>query len=314
MKKIYVIHENDEWTIHLEKRLQQLELPYELWHLAKGHFDLTSPPPEGVFYSRMSASAHTRDHRFAPEYAQMILGWLEHYERKVFNGQAALKLELSKVHQYLVLSKAGIRTPKTIAANGKADIIEAAKKLGAESFITKHNRAGKGLGVQLFHSIEALESYVNSAAFEEPVDGITLIQQYIKSPESFITRAEFIGGKFFYAVQVDTTNGFELCPADVCQISDLMCPVGEQPADIRPKFRVIDEEEIDSMQIAQYEKFLAENGIAVAGIEFISDADGTVYTYDINTNTNYNSDAEALAERFAMLELATFLDTELNKL
>ena len=69
----------------------------------------------------------------------------------------------------------------------------------------------------MFYSLEALEEYVNSERFEEPVDGITLVQQYIKSPEQFITRAEFVGGKYMYSVRVDTSEGFELCPADACQ-------------------------------------------------------------------------------------------------
>jgi hypothetical protein len=29
MGKIYVIHENSEWTVHLTKRLDELQLPYE---------------------------------------------------------------------------------------------------------------------------------------------------------------------------------------------------------------------------------------------------------------------------------------------
>ena len=57
---------------------------------------------------------------------------------------------------------------------------------------------------------------------------------------------------------------------------------------------------------------LANNGINVAGIEFIQDEDGTLYTYDINTNTNYNSDAEAEAGQYGMLELAKFLGRELE--
>ena len=80
--------------------------------------------------------------------------------------------------------------------------------------------------MQLFHSVEALKEYVYGPTFDEPVDGITLIQEYIKSPEQYITRCEFIGGKFLYAVQVDTSGGFELCPADACNIGDLFCPVG----------------------------------------------------------------------------------------
>ena len=82
--------------------------------------------------------------------------WLGFHGRTVFNGTKALTLELSKINQYLALEKAGIRTPKTIGAVGKEQIMKAAEKLDRGSFITKHNRAGKGLGVQLFHSIDAL--------------------------------------------------------------------------------------------------------------------------------------------------------------
>ena len=70
------------------------------------------------------------------------------------------------------------------------------------------------------------------------VDGITLIQEYIQSPDSYITRAEFIGGKYLYAVRVDTSKDSSLCPADACQIGDAFCPVGEEPA---MKFEIIED-------------------------------------------------------------------------
>jgi hypothetical protein len=310
MSKIYIIHENSEWTVHLTNRLQELQLSYEEWHLHEGLIDLSDIPPEGIFYSRMSASSHTRGHRFAPELADNVFAWLEQHDRKVFNGSSALRYELSKVKQYAALTNAGIKTPKTIAAVGKEQILQAAAKLGAESFITKHNRAGKGLGVQLFHSLDALKQYVNGPAFDEPVDGITLIQEYIKSPDQYITRCEFIGGKFFYAVQVDTSGGFELCPADACNIGDLFCPVGEQVEE-KPKFQII--EGFDEPIIAQYESFLKANNISVAGIEFIKNDAGELFTYDINTNTNYNSEAEKAAGKYGMQQLAKFLESELAK-
>ncbi|GIO20199.1 glutathione synthase [Oceanobacillus oncorhynchi subsp. incaldanensis] len=311
MSKIYILHENDDWTVHLTNRLEELNLPYETWHLDKGMVDLTAEPPEGVFYNRMSASSHTRDHRFAPELAGGILSWLEMHNRTVFNGSQALQLEISKINQYTALEKNGIKTPKTIGAVGRDQIIEAAKKIGESSFITKHNRAGKGLGVQLFHSIDALEAYVNSPEFEEPVDGITLIQQYIQSPEPFIIRAEFVGGKLIYAVKVDTTEGFELCPADACRIGDAFCLVGEEE-ESPPMFEIM-EEGMDTEQIARYENFLKNSGIDVAGIEFIRDINGEIYTYDVNTNTNYNSEAEEKVNKYGMLELARFLGNALEK-
>lgn len=48
MTKIHILHENQEWTDHLIKRLEELELPYEQWHLDEGQVPLDEVPPEGV--------------------------------------------------------------------------------------------------------------------------------------------------------------------------------------------------------------------------------------------------------------------------
>ncbi|MFT4632148.1 MAG: hypothetical protein ACJARY_001031 [Candidatus Azotimanducaceae bacterium] len=306
MGKIFVLHENNEWTIHLQKRLDELHLPYELWHLDEGLIDLSIEPPQGVFYNRISASSHTRNHRFAPEFTEAVIAWLERHGRTVINGTRALRLEVSKVNQYTALNIAGIATPRTLVAVGKPHIIAAAQRLNTPSFITKHNRAGKGQGVYLFHSIEELQNYVDGPNFDEPVDGITLVQQYIQSPEPFIIRHEFIGGKFLYAVKVDTSAGFELCPADACSIEDMFCPTGE----LKTKFEVLTNYRPEF--IGRYEAFLQQNNIQIAGIEAIQDAQGNSYAYDVNTNTNYNSDAEAQANQFAMLEIAKYLEKQLT--
>lgn len=307
MEKIHIIHENSEWTAPLVKHLEALGLPYEDWFIEHGTLDLTEVPPEGVFYNRMSASSHTRNHRYSAEYTAAILSWLEAHGRRVINTSRALQLEVSKVAQYTSLEAHGIRTPKTIAAVGKDAILEAAHKFDGP-FITKHNRGGKGLGVQLFQSITALESYVNGPDFEIPVDGITLIQEYIQASEPYITRCEFIGGRFIYAVQVDTSKGFQLCPADACQIGDAFCPVGE--SEEKPKFRIIPG--FGSPILDKYAKFLETNRIHIAGIEFITDTKGQIYTYDVNTNTNYNSDAEEAAGVFGMRTIAKYLGEQLK--
>ncbi|GAA0594470.1 hypothetical protein GCM10009001_08230 [Virgibacillus siamensis] len=100
------------------------------------------------------------------------------FDRKLDNWL----LDVSKVLQYLELEKYGIRTPRTVAAVGKDEMLQAAEKFNGKKFITKHNRAGKGLGVQLFNSMDALNSYIKGDSFEESVDGITLLQGYIESP------------------------------------------------------------------------------------------------------------------------------------
>ncbi len=303
MPKIYVIHENQEWTEPLKIQLRALGLPFEEWYLNSGQLDLSTPPPLGVFYNRMSASSHTRNHRFAVEHTAAVLSWLEGHGRRVINSSRALQLEISKVAQYAALNSHGIRTPRTVAAVGRNEIIAAAQSFN-EPFITKHNRGGKGLGVRLFQQSDALQIYVDGPEFESPIDGITLVQQYIASPQPYITRCEFVGGQFLYAVRVDTSDGFLLCPADECQTEDAF----GLPASTS-KFHIV--KDFDHPILERYRRFLADNETHIAGIEFVLDKDGEPYTYDINTNTNYNPSAEAAAGVSGMRSIAEYLGDEL---
>lgn len=304
MPKIYVIHENDEWTRPLDAELRNLGLPFEEWHLDRGQLDLSAPPPPGVFYNRMSASSHTRGHRYAAEYTAAVLSWLESHGRRVVNASRALQLEMSKVAQYAALDAHGIRTPRTVAAVGREEIRSAARGFDGP-FITKHNRGGKGLGVRLFQDIDALRAYVDGPGFEAPIDGIMLLQQYIEAPQPYVTRCEFIGGEFLYAVRADTSGGFLLCPADECKPEQAYSPTAS-------RFRIV--KDFDHPILARYRAFLDSNDIHVAGIEFILDKDRNLYTYDVNTNTNYNAFAEAEAGISGMRRIAEYLGDQLAEI
>ena len=320
MAQIYVIHENNAWVEPLRAAFDELSLPFQEWFLDSGVIDLAAVPPQGVFYNRMSASSHTRDHRWGPEYTASVLAWLERHGRRVVNNSQALRLEISKVAQYAALNEAGVRTPRTVAAVGRGEIVRASR-LFEPPFITKHNRAGKGLGVRLFREREALARYVQGDQFEPSVDGITLVQEYIEAPEPFITRVEFVGGLLLYAVRVDASRGFELCPADACQVEDMFCPTGDEGAsslsDI-PRFQIIagfgtdGGDEFVVRLVEQYKKVLSLHGIEIAGVEFVVDSQGIPYTYDINTNTNYNEEAEAVAGMRGMHAVAAYLGGELE--
>jgi len=191
-------------------------------------------------------------------------------------------------------------------------LVEAARqRFGGGPFILKPNRGGKGLGVRLFNSPDALPDFIDGSDYDAPIDGLHLLQQYVRAPIPLITRAEFIGGRFMYAVEVATSDGFEPCPADVCAVGDAFCTADPGVGQPRAKFTIIDG--IDPALKDRYEAFLAANDVGVAGIEFISDAAGTAYTYDVNTNTNYNPDAEARAGRSGIDTLAQYLGAELAR-
>ena len=176
MTKIHILHENDEWTAPLCAALDELGLPYEAWFLDQGELDLATAPPAGVFYNRMSASSHTRDHRYAAELTAGVLAWLAGHGRRVVNGPPALDLEISKARQYAALEAAGIRTPRTVLVAGSNRRAAAAREhFAGEPVILKPNRGGKGLGVRLFHTDAALADYLEGPDYEPPVDGLQLL-------------------------------------------------------------------------------------------------------------------------------------------
>jgi len=318
---VYIIHENDAWIPPFRKAFDELNLPYIEWNLSESHsYSLNNPPdPNSIYFNRISPSSHTRNHRYSCEITSQVLDYLSLYNSRIINDQRALSLELSKVKQYAHLTKAGIRVPKT-AFVGNAPIlnkesnykefIEKMKSTARDNFynestkewtpfISKHNRAGKGLGVHLFFDDKQLGETLLSLLIENPnvedlsVDGIYLLQEYIKSPNHVINRAEFIGYKMMYVIEVDTRQGFQLCPSDACRLGDAKL-VKQSADEIKHGFNVRSKDSLNEKEVEvinKLENFLKNHDIEVAGIEYVSDGND-VYVYDVNCNTNYNVAAE----------------------
>ncbi len=166
--------------------------------------------------------------------------------------------------------------------------------------------------------MEALSDAVEADALPATVDDVWLAQEKIETNDDFITRMEFVGGKLLYALRIYSGGSFELCPADVCE-TDLQgfCPANSNiPAPVEntdgPRFEV--QHDHDRVLAHRLESFLAQQGIEIAGVEFIRRPDGTPVIYDINTNTNYNSAAENAAGTpvGGMARIAEFLSAELD--
>ncbi len=284
--KAWILYENDAWLAPLTSALDAAGVPFELVFVDGGAIDLSVEPPEGVFINRMSPSSHTRGHQGGVQFMREYLTYLESWGRRVINGSKAFELEVSKVKQDIALRKHGLKTPRTIGVIGREHLIAKAKSMPAP-FITKHNQGGKGLGIRLFKSHDGFEDYVNNELEDDP-GGVFLLQEYIQPPEPFITRVEIVDGVFQYAIASNTEDGFQLCPAQVCQINDEFCPVGTNS-----KFRLRDEVTANDDVVKRLVALMKDFELDVAGIEFVEDADGNRFVYDINGTTNYNADVEA---------------------
>ncbi len=303
--EIHIIHENDAWVEPLRAELRSRSLPFKEWFVDHLAIDLDAAPPQGVFYNRMSASSHTRDHRHAWEATRGLMAWLEAHGRRVINNRVATGLEVSKVEQTIALQRHGLLVPRSMAATGVEALREAAARWDGP-FILKPNRGGKGTGVRLIRDASDLGQVM--AVFDEyTLDGTVILQEYVQPADGRVLRLEFVGGRHLYTVSIDAGGGFELCPADGCQVGNAFCP-----ADGRAQFEVLDHHH--PVELKRCLDFLKASGMEVAAMEAAPDADGRLKFYDVNINTNYNAAAEkrASTDHTGMGAIAEFLGRELE--
>jgi glutathione synthase/RimK-type ligase-like ATP-grasp enzyme len=298
--KIHALHENPEWFRPFAAAFDAAGLDWEEWLLIEGTIDLDAAPPEGIFWSRLSGSSHTRGHAWSKDYTRAVMDWLQAHGRRVVNGRWVVEMEVSKVRQLAALKAFGIDVPRTVAVIGTDDLVATAAGFPTP-FITKHNQGGKGLGVRRCDDLTAFEAYATSDAFEEPVDGITLLQEYVQPANGTITRVETVGYDVVYAITADAARGgFQLCPADACELDE-----HGRPTPAASLFALRDG--FDHPIIEQILGFARRYELEVAGFELIESADGRLVVYDVNTNTNYNPDVEAVAPKSGPAEIARYL-------
>lgn len=301
---LHVLYENPAWLPPLVEGFTDEGFEVRLVELDEGLVDPAQTPAEGIWINRISPSSHTREHRGSVALAREVLFWLEAHGRTVINGSAAFELEMSKLRQDIVLRKHGIRTPRTVLANSTEALLTAAASFEGP-FITKHNQGGKGLGIRRMRSVNDLDQWLADPGFDPGPDGKIILQEYIEAPEPFITRVEIVGDRFLFAMRSRTTEGFELCPSDACQLPT-------QPADVCPadsagsKFSPSPLTADDPL-VKRFITLMAAEGIDVAGIEFIEDAAGRRYTYDINGTTNYSGVLAKQTGIHGMHELARWV-------
>lgn len=304
-----IIYENPDWLPFFETALKEVNIPYRLNFIDTHEWNPATLPDPILYLNRVSPSSHTRGHFHAVTKGRDYLANLSHHHSAVINPLNTLHYEMSKLAQYQLLQKYGLRTPKTVSHTDRNQLLETAKKLPFP-LMTKHNCSGKGLGIKLFDAYGALENYLHSEDYIPSPDGILLLQEYIQPKGNHITRVEVVDGKLLYALHSSTAQGFELCPADACSLerrglSQAVCEVGGSLFSYIPDF--------DHEVLEPYLTLASENHFDLVGIEFVEDEQGVAYTYDINATTNYSPDVEKASGQKAKKAFQRLVSNRLKK-
>ncbi len=275
-----VLYEHPTWFAPLFAALGRRGIAYEAIRLSNHSFDPASGgAPAPVVLSRVAMSSFLRDADHGIFYAEALLAHWAAAGARVLNGADVLAVDSSKARQLSLIAGLGLATPATRVVHSARDLVAVAKGM-RYPLLVKANIGGSGAGIVRYSNEEELARSIAEGTVPDSVDKVLLLQEYVPSRGGSITRIETLGGKFLYAIEVESGGDtFDLCPADACIA---------QPG--RSAIRMREIEPLPEV-IEAAERIAQAVGLDVGGVEvLIDDRDGTPRYYDINGLSNFVAD------------------------
>lgn len=275
--ELAILYEHPAWFEPLFSALDRRGVRYEAIRLSDHGFDPASPDiPATVVLSRVAMSSFLREAEHGIFYAGALLAHWEANGARVLNGTETIGVDSSKARQLSLIARLGHAVPETRVVHRREDLIGAARTM-RWPLLVKANIGGSGAGIVRYGSEAELAASVADGSVPRSVDNVLLVQDYVPARGGTIVRAETLGGRFLYAIEVESGgDSFDLCPADACLARPGRAAV-RMSAVIPPA---------DLVEAA--EGIARAAGLDVGGVEYlIDDRDGTARFYDINALSNF---------------------------
>lgn len=275
-----VLYEHPKWFELLFAALDRRGIDYCAIRLSDHSFDpADTGVPAPVVLSRVAMSSFLREADHGIFYAQALLAHWAANGARVLNGADVIAVDSSKARQLSIISRLGYATPETRVVH-RADDLPAAAADMAFPLLVKANIGGSGAGIVRYSSIEELAASVADGTVPESVDKVLLLQDYAPARGGSIVRMETLGGKFLYAIEVESGGeSFDLCPADACVAAPGRAAI--RMASVSPPPELVEASERIALAV----------GLDVGGVELlIDDRDGVPRFYDINALSNFVAD------------------------
>ena len=293
-KPIGILYEHPEWFRPLFAELDRRGLAYEPIVAHEHRFDPSAATsPYGLVVNRMSPSSYLRGHGNAIFHAYQYLAHIEEIGVPVVNGTRPYGLELSKARQLTLLARLGLPHPRSRVVDALDQIAPAAAEL-EYPVIVKPNIGGSGALMRRFDAPDELPAALAAGELDGilGLDSTAIVQEYHPQRGGSIVRVEALDGRYLYAIRIhnDPSQGFNLCPADICQVGEDNCPVDAAKAG-----RKIEVADPPGWVVDGVLEVFRAGGFDLGGIEYLeSERDGRIYLYDVNALSNFVTDAPNL--------------------
>jgi hypothetical protein len=308
VQPIGIFYEHPEWFLPLFAALDRRGLPYERILADEHRFDPSArAAPYSLVVNRVSASSYLRGHAQAIFHAREYLEHLEAIGVPVVNGSRAYRLDTSKARQLTLMTGLDIPHPRSLVVNHVSQLEAAAAEL-AYPIIVKPNIGGSGALMRRFDTPAELRTALAAGELAGilGLDSTAIVQEYHPPRGGSIVRVEALDDRFLYAIRIhnDPDQGFNICPADICQAPDgtrssaatrgdefELCPA-DTPTRKPLKIELADP---PAWVVDAVLRIFRASSIDVGGVEYLeSERDGQIYLYDVNSLSNFVTDAPRL--------------------
>ena len=277
MPDLAILYEHPKWFEALFAVLERRGIRFEAIRLSDHRFDPAAAAlPAPVILSRVAMSSFLRESDHGIFYAQSLLAHWAARGARVLNGADVLAIDSSKARQLSLITGLGLSIPDTRVVHRPDDLVAAAQTM-RYPLLVKANLGGSGAGIVGYSSEAELAASVRDGSTPDSIDKVLLLQDYTPARGGSIIRMETLGGKFLYAIEVESSgDNFDLCPADACLAA---------PGRAAVRMTAVDP---GAELIAAAEAIAQAVGLDVGGVEvLIDDRDGVARFYDINALSNF---------------------------
>ena len=272
-----ILYEHPTWFEPLFAALERRGVRFEAVRLSDHSFDPASAEiPARVVLSRVAMSSFLREAEHGIFYAEALLAHWAANGARVLNGADVVAVDSSKARQLSLIARLGYGVPETRVVHRREDLLAAAQSM-RWPLLVKANIGGSGAGIVRYGSEDELAGSIAEGSVPGSVDSVLLVQDYVPARGGAITRVETLGGRFLYAIEVESGgDSFDLCPADACLVQPGRAAVRMTAATPPPEL------------VESAEHIARAAGLDVGGVEYlIDDRDGTARFYDINALSNF---------------------------
>jgi glutathione synthase/RimK-type ligase-like ATP-grasp enzyme len=307
LERVAILFENDAWLGDLFGELERRDIPYEALRTDDSAIALDHPPPYALAFNRVSPSSYLRGHGPAIPFARSLLDIFSAHGRRVINGASSFRFETSKLDQHLLFKRLGVACPRTILFNNQQEITRLARDFPFPAII-KPDCGGSGAFVRRVDSYDHFRALLDAEPELFAPDHLLLLQQQLQPRDGAILRTEFIDGEFVYAMRVHATNTFNLCPAESCERH-----MADAESGVAARVEFEPYPDVAPAAVAQAREIVRASSLDVGGVEFVEDAHGVRWFFDINATSVYREDICRALEIDAVGMLVDFVAREFHK-